>query len=115
MLAQVRSAVDAVLAVPTWQLPSSEVAALVERLAEQAARLSAAQLRLLAEAAEQRVGSGGGYLTTAAWYSSTTRSRLREAGPTVATIFVRTFPIGSIAVIGGGPRAAVGRPARSGA
>ena len=84
MLAQVRGAVDAALAVPAWQLPADDVAALVEGLAVEASRLAAARLRLLAEAEERRVGAGGGFITTGAWLTARTRCRLREAGSTVA-------------------------------
>ncbi len=84
VLAQVRDAVDAVLGVPAWQLPAGDVAALVEGLAVEASRLAAAQLRLLAEAEERRVGTGSGFITTGAWLTARTRCRLREAGSTVA-------------------------------
>jgi len=83
VLAGVTAAVDAALGLGTWQLGSTDVAELTAGLARQEARLAAARLRLLAEADQQRVGTGSGFLTTGAWYSAATRSRAREAGPVV--------------------------------
>ena len=82
VLARVRGAVDAALGVATWQLPASDVAALVEGLATEAARLGAARLRVLAEAQERRVAGDVG-VSTAGWYAQVTHCRGREAVPTV--------------------------------
>ncbi len=83
VLAGVSAAVDAALAVEAWRLGCGDAAELVVGLAQQEARLSAARLRVLAEAADRRVGAGSGFVTTGSWYSAATRCRVREAGPAV--------------------------------
>ena len=83
VLAQVRDAVDAALALATWQLPVSGVEALVEGLAVESARLGAARMRVPAEAQERQIAGDIG-VSTAGWYAQVTNCRGREAVPAVA-------------------------------
>ncbi len=102
VLAQLRGAVDAALALPLERCSGDAVAQLVEGLAVQSARIGAVRLAALAEAQERRVGGEAG-LSTPAWFARTTRCRAREAEPTAALARALAGPLAptSAALAGG--------------